>query len=250
MTFPPALAAPPRTAVTLTDVHKTYTPGPQPVHALRAVRLAVPAGSFTAIMGPSGSGKSTLLNVAAGLDAATSGRVVVGDTDISRMRADALTTFRRRHVGFVFQAYNLLEHLSVSENMRLPWWLDASAPEAAREAELLALVGLSEMAGRLPSELSGGQRQRVAIARALVLRPDVIFADEPTGALDAHTGARVLHVLREAVTTYRQTVVMVTHDPQVAATADEVVFLADGTVVGRETGASATQISQRILDLS
>jgi putative ABC transport system ATP-binding protein len=247
--------APPRTttakaAVSLTEVHKTYPSAVQPVHALKSVSLDVSQGSFTAIMGPSGSGKSTLLNVAAGLDTPTSGRILIGDTDISHLSADNLTRFRRRRVGFIFQAYNLLPHLTVSENLRLPWWLDNQTPDAAREAQLLAAVGLESMASRLPSELSGGQAQRVAIARALANQPEVIFADEPTGALDSHTGTTILQVLRDAVIEFNQTLVLVTHDPQVAAVADEVVFLADGTVVDRVAGASAPQISQRVLELA
>ena len=254
MITPTPVVAPPRTvtsraAVSLIEVHKTYPAGPQPVHALKSVSLDVSQGSFTAIMGPSGSGKSTLLNVAAGLDAPTSGRIVIGDTDISRLSADSLTTFRRRRIGFIFQAYNLLPHLTVSENVRLPWWLDNKSPDAAREAQLLAAVGLDGMAGRLPSELSGGQAQRVAIARALVNQPEVIFADEPTGALDSHTGATILQVLRTAVAEFKQTLVLVTHDTQVAAVADEVVFLADGTVVDRVRGASAPHILQRVVEL-
>jgi putative ABC transport system ATP-binding protein len=237
-------------AVSLTDVHKTYPSGSQPVHALKSVSLDVAKGSFTAVMGPSGSGKSTLLNIAAGLDTPTSGRIVIGDTDISRLSADKLTEFRRRKVGFIFQAYNLLPHLTVSENLRLPWWLDGKTPDPAREAELLAAVGLEGKGQRLPTELSGGQAQRVAIARAIASRPDVVFADEPTGALDSHTGATILQVLRTAVTTFGQTIVMVTHDPQVAAAADEVVFLADGSVVDRAAGASASQISHRVLELA
>ncbi|WP_239066534.1 ABC transporter ATP-binding protein [Demequina activiva] len=235
--------------MSLTDVHKTYPGGAQPVHAMRGVTLAIAAGSFTAVMGPSGSGKSTLLNVAAGLDGPTSGRIVIGDTDVSHLSADALTQFRRRHVGFIFQSYNLLPHLTVAENLRLPWWLDGRMADARRESELLAAVGLSDMAHRLPSELSGGQAQRVAIARALATQPAVIFADEPTGALDSHTGAAILDALREAVTAFHQTLVMVTHDPQVAAAADEVVFLADGAVVDRAAGLTAPQLSQRVLEL-
>ncbi|MDN4479459.1 ABC transporter ATP-binding protein [Demequina muriae] len=248
-TTAPTSTAPTTTAVSLTDVRKTYSSGPQPVHALRGVSLAVTKGSFTAVMGPSGSGKSTLLNVAAGLDQPSSGRIVIGDTDISHLSAEKLTTFRRRRVGFIFQSYNLLPHLSVSENLRLPWWLDNQTPDPSREAELLHAVGLQDMAHRLPTELSGGQAQRVAIARALATQPDVIFADEPTGALDSHTGATILATLRDAVATYQQTLVMVTHDPQVAAAADEVVFLADGAVVDRAVSASAAQISQRVLEL-
>ena len=241
--------APPRTAVSLANVHKTYPSGAQPVHALRGVSLDIRPGSFTAVMGPSGSGKSTLLNCAAGLDSPTSGRIVIGETDISGLSADRLTEFRRRRVGFVFQSYNLLPHLSVSENLRLAWWLDNRAPDLAREAELLEAVGLTGLGARRPAELSGGQAQRVAIARALATRPDVVFADEPTGALDSHTGATILQVLRSAVEEFNQTLVLVTHDPRVAAAADEVVFLADGAVVDRAIGESAQQISERVLNL-
>lgn len=249
MTEAMAVTAPPRTAVSLTGVHKTYPSGTQQVHALRGVDLAIPAGSFTAVMGPSGSGKSTLLNCAAGLDTPTAGRTVIGDTDISALSADKLTAFRRRNVGFVFQSYNLLPHLSVSENLRLPWWLDGKRPDPDREAALLEAVGLAGTGDRLPAQLSGGQAQRVAIARAIATTPAVIFADEPTGALDSHTGVTILGVLRSAVQQFNQTLVVVTHDPRVAAAADEVVFLADGLVVDRTAGESAQRISDRILGL-
>lgn len=249
MTDTTAVAAPPNTAVSLANVHKTYPSGAQPVHALRGVSLAIAGGSFTAVMGPSGSGKSTLLNCAAGLDSATSGRIVIGGKDISGINADRLTEFRRRHVGFVFQSYNLLPHLTVSENLRLAWWLDNRDPDLKREQELLEAVGLQGLGGRRPAELSGGQAQRVAIARALATRPDVVFADEPTGALDSHTGATILKVLRNAVEEFKQTLVLVTHDPRVAAAADEVVFLADGMVVDRAIGESAQKISERVLEL-
>jgi len=249
MTTAPPVQAPPRAAVTLADVHKTYSASSGPVYALRSVSLTVPTGSFIAVMGPSGSGKSTLLNCAAGLDSPTSGRIIVGDTDISRLKADALTRFRRRHVGFVFQSYNLVPHLTVQENLHLPWWLDSVAPDLTRQEELLEAVGLAGMGGRRPAELSGGQAQRVAIARALVNRPDVVFADEPTGALDSHTGAKILATLRHAVERFDQTLVMVTHDPVVASAADEVVFLADGAVVDRAVAASAAEISDRVLSL-
>src|SRR5690554_1697618 len=244
-----SVIAPPRTAVSLANVHKTYPSGAQPVHALRGVSLTIEPGSFTAVMGPSGSGKSTLLNCAAGLDSPTSGRIVSGDTDISGPSADRLTEFRRRRVGCIFQSYNLLPHLGVSENLRLAWWLDNRASDRAREAELLEAVGLTGLGGRRPAELSGGQAQRVAIARALATRPDVVFADEPTGALDSHTGATILKVLRNAVEEFKQTLVLVTHDPRVAAAADEVVFLADGMVVDRAIGESAQKISERVLEL-
>lgn len=249
MTDTPTVVAPPRTAVSLANVYKTYPSGAQPVHALRGVSLTIEEGSFTAIMGQSGSGKSTLLNCAAGLDSPTSGRIVIGGTDISGLSAERLTEFRRRRVGFVFQSYNLLPHLSVSENLRLAWWLDNRAPDLAREAELLEAVGLQGLGGRRPAKLSGGQAQRVAIARALATTPAVVFADEPTGALDSHTGETILKVLRAAVEEFNQTLVLVTHDPRVAAAADRVIFLADGVVVDQAIGESAQQISERVLGL-
>ncbi|HYF71670.1 MAG TPA: ABC transporter ATP-binding protein [Nocardioides sp.] len=237
------------TAVRLLDVHKSYPDGPEPVIALRSVSLSLRAGSFTAVMGPSGSGKSTLLNTAAGLDTPTSGQVLIGDVDISTMSADQLTRFRREHVGFVFQAYNLIGHLTVAENVQLPVRLSGREPDLARQAELLASVGLTGMADRLPGELSGGQAQRVAIARALINRPTVVFADEPTGALDSRTGAQVLQVLRATAERLGQTVVLVTHDPQVAAAADRVLFLADGRLVDQLDAPTTEQIVGRMVAL-
>ncbi|WP_206516053.1 ABC transporter ATP-binding protein [Nocardioides pantholopis] len=239
---------PSTTAVGLHDVHKTY-PGPEPVHALRGVSLSLPLGSFTAVMGPSGSGKSTLLNCAAGLDSPTSGQVVIGGRDVSGLSADALTRFRREHVGFVFQAYNLIAHLSVADNIELPVVLAGLAPDPAWQAELLDAVGLSGMGQRRPTELSGGQAQRVAIARALFAKPTVVFADEPTGALDSRTGAQVLSVLRAAADRFSQTVVVVTHDPHVAAAVDSVAFLADGRLVDRVERATPEQIAATMLSM-
>lgn len=217
-------------AVRLLDVHKTY-PGPTPVAALRGVTLDVRRGSLTAVMGQSGSGKSTLLNVAAGLDVPTSGRVLIGDQDTAALSPDALTTFRRDHVGFVFQAYNLIGHLDVRTNIELPLALGGRTADPVWLAELVSALGLEGFERRLPGELSGGQAQRVAIARALVTRPTVVLADEPTGALDSRTGADVLALLRDTARRVGQTVVLVTHDSRVAAAAERVVFLADGLVV-------------------
>ena len=237
------------TAVRLVDLTKTYPNGPEPVVALQGVSLAITPGAFTAIMGPSGSGKSTFLNLAAGLDVPTSGQVIIGDTDITSLSADAVTRFRRRHIGFVFQSYNLIGHLTVGENIQLPMLLDGRRPDAQWQQALIDSVGLTGMTDRLPSELSGGQAQRVAIARALITRPTVVFADEPTGALDRRTGDQVLDVLRGAAKRFAQTLVLVTHDPHVAASADEVQFLADGKLAGSLVAPTTEQIAARLVEL-
>jgi putative ABC transport system ATP-binding protein len=234
------------TAVRLVDLHKTY-PGREPVHALRGVSLELAAGSVTAIVGQSGSGKSTLLNCAAGLDTPSRGAVVVGGHDLTALRPDDLTRFRRAHVGFVFQAYNLIGHLTARENVRLPLLLAGRQVDPAWESALLEFLGVSQLMDRLPGELSGGQAQRVAIARALITRPAVVFADEPTGALDSRTGAAVLQVLQDTARELGQTVVIVTHDAGVAAAAERVIVLADGLVVDRLERATAEQITARLL---
>jgi putative ABC transport system ATP-binding protein len=236
-------------AVRLVHLSKTYPNGPEQVAALQGISLDIRPGAFTAIMGPSGSGKSTFLNLAAGLDTPTSGQVIIGDTDITGMSADAVTRFRRRHIGFVFQAYNLIGHLTVGENIQLPMMLDGRRPDEQWQRALVDSVGLAGMIDRLPSELSGGQAQRVAIARALVTRPTVVFADEPTGALDRRTGDQVLDVLRDAASQLSQTLVLVTHDPHVAATADEVLFLADGRLAGGLVSPTSSQIADRLVEL-
>ncbi|WP_127783758.1 ABC transporter ATP-binding protein [Rhodococcus sp. X156] len=236
-------------ALRLVDVHKQYTGASGAVHALRGVSLTLDAGSFTAVMGPSGSGKSTLLHCAAGLDVPTSGRVTVGERDISTLAPDALTRFRRDHVGFVFQAYNLVPHLSVADNIQLPVMLAGREPDRGWQAELLDAVGLAGMADRRPGELSGGQAQRVAIARALFSRPTVVFADEPTGALDARTGTAVLTLLRDTARQLGQTVVVVTHDAAVAATAEQVLFLSDGRLVDQLSNPTAKTVAERMLGL-
>jgi len=247
----PTAAAPQRldTAVRLVDLTKTYPNGPEPVAALQGISLAITPGAFTAIMGPSGSGKSTFLNLAAGLDAPTSGQVIIGDTDITELSSDAVTRFRRRHIGFVFQSYNLIGHLTVGENIQLPMLLDGRRPDEQWQQALIDSVGLTGMADRLPSELSGGQAQRVAIARALITRPTVVFADEPTGALDRRTGDQVLDVLRGAAKRFTQTLVLVTHDPHVAATADDVLFLADGRLAGELVAPTTSEIAARLVEL-
>jgi putative ABC transport system ATP-binding protein len=219
-------------AVAARALTRRYGDGESAVDALRGVSLEVPAGQFTAVMGPSGSGKSTLMHLLAGLDRPTAGTVHIGGEDISTMSDRQLTKLRRRHIGFVFQSFNLLPTLTAEENICLPLAIARVKPAAADLDALIERVGLSERRDHKPSELSGGQQQRVAIARALIARPTVLFADEPTGNLDSAAGADVLALLRDAVTIDGQTTVMVTHDPRAAATADRVLFLADGRIVG------------------
>lgn len=233
-------------AVRLESVVKRYGTGPSGVSALRGIDLTLARGSFTAIMGPSGSGKSTFLNTAAGLDTTTSGSVWIGDTDISRMRANKLAKFRRTHVGFIFQAYNLLPALTAEQNVTLPLLLAGKSVERGWLDRIIRSIGLEELRQRRPAELSGGQQQRVAIARALITRPDAVFADEPTGALDSRTGRQVLDLLGQMTRELNQTIVMVTHDPAVAAEADRVIFLADGAFVGSLAGAATQQIVDRM----
>ncbi|MCX5407211.1 ABC transporter ATP-binding protein [Streptomyces sp. NBC_00335] len=242
-------------AVELRSVRRQYGRGATAVHALRGIDLSLPRGSFTAVMGPSGSGKSTFLQCAAGLDLPTEGSVRLGGTEITGMNENQLTELRRSRLGFVFQAFNLLPSLTVEQNVLLPMRLAGSrGPTAtqgrARAADLLARVGLEGKGRRRPAELSGGQQQRVAIARALVTRPDVVFADEPTGALDTTTAAEVLGLLRDAVDTLGATVVMVTHDPAAAAHADQVLFLADGLITDRLPRSSAATIASRMTALT
>ncbi|MCC3292115.1 MULTISPECIES: ABC transporter ATP-binding protein [unclassified Arthrobacter] len=236
-------------ALQLQGVSKSYRSGNTSVPALRDVSLAVPAGTFTAIMGPSGSGKSTLLQCAAGLDAPDSGRVLLGTTEISKLHSKALTRFRRDHVGFVFQSYNLLPQLTVARNVTLPLLLAGRGTDKVWLDYVLEAVGLAGLGERKPQELSGGQQQRAAIARALITRPDAVFADEPTGALDSGTARQVLDLLRHTVSVLGQTVIMVTHDPVAAGHADTVIFLADGRLDGSMTGATAQDVSERMANL-
>src|SRR6478609_3187309 len=217
-------------AVVLREVCKVHGQGDGAVVALDGVSVALAPGSFTAIMGPSGSGKSTFLNVAAGLDRPTSGSVALGGIDLAHLSERRLTILRRERIGFVFQAFNLLPSLTVAQNIALPLRLDGRRPRRSAVREIAARVGLEKRLRDRPSQLSGGQQQRVAIARALITRPEVVFADEPTGALDTHTGRDVLELLRELVDDDGHTVVMVTHDPVAAAYADQVLMLADGRV--------------------
>jgi putative ABC transport system ATP-binding protein len=237
------------TAVRLRRVTKTYGKGASAVQALREVTLALPKGSFTAVMGPSGSGKSTLMHCAAGLDRPTSGTVHLGEVELTGLREPRLTVLRRQRVGFVFQAFNLLPSLTAAQNITLPLRLAGARPDPAWLRQVLDRVGLTSRAGHRPAQLSGGQQQRVAIARALVTRPEVVFADEPTGALDIRSGREVLGLLRQVVDGLGQTVVMVTHDPVAASYADRVLFLADGRFVGELSGPTAERIAERMTRL-
>jgi putative ABC transport system ATP-binding protein len=236
-------------AVALRDVRKVYGRGEGAVVALDGVSIRLAAGSFTAIMGPSGSGKSTLLNVAAGLDRPTAGTVLLGDRALGSLSERQLTILRRERIGFVFQAFNLLPSLNVAQNIALPLRLDGRRPRRSTVREVAARVGLENRLRDRPSQLSGGQQQRVAIARALVTRPDVMFADEPTGALDIRTGRDMLALLREIVDEDGHTVVMVTHDPAAAAHADRVILLADGRVAGTLDAPSADEVAERLAHL-
>ncbi|PPF17586.1 MULTISPECIES: ABC transporter ATP-binding protein [unclassified Rathayibacter] len=232
-------------------VRKLYGRTP-PVVALDDVTLSIERGEFTAVMGPSGSGKSTLMHVLAGLDTASSGRVFLGDAEITSMSDAELTVLRRRSVGFVFQAFNLVPTLDVRGNIRLPFELDGRSVTGDEEqwiARLIESLGLRERLTHRPHELSGGQQQRVAIARALATRPQLIFADEPTGNLDSRTGREVLSLLRASTREYGQSIAMVTHDPIAAAYADRIVFLRDGAVVDDRRGMSAEEISRAMLTM-
>ena len=223
---------------------KVYGTGPAAVRALDEATLGIPAGRLTAVMGPSGSGKSTLLQCMAGLDTLTAGQVHIGDDDLSTLSDDQLTLLRRQRVGFVFQAYNLVPTLKARDNILLPLTLGGRSPDPGWFDRVVATVGLADRLEHRPGELSGGQQQRVAVARALVTQPELVFADEPTGNLDSHSGAEILGFLRQAVDEFGQTVVMVTHDPVAAAYADAVVFLADG----RPVDAMPSPTAQRVLD--
>ncbi|MFB6613625.1 ABC transporter ATP-binding protein [Streptomyces sp. NPDC085524] len=236
-------------AIQLRDVSRLHGTGEHAVTALDQVTLDFPRGTFTAVMGPSGSGKSTLLQCAAGLDRPTSGTVTVGGTELTGLSETRLTLLRRDRIGFVFQAFNLLPSLTAEQNVSLPLRLAGRRPAKAEVREVLTRVGLGDRARHRPSEMSGGQQQRVALARALITRPDVLFGDEPTGALDSRTGREVLTLLRTMVDTEGQTVVMVTHDPLAASYADRVVFLVDGRLSGELAGARPEEIAARMTKL-
>lgn len=237
-------------ALRLHDVHMRYGRGSAAAHALRGVSLALPRASFTAVTGPSGSGKSTLLQCAAGLTRPTSGTVLLGDTGLTTLRESALSALRLTRMGFVFQHFNLLPALTVRQNVRLPLKLAGRPADDERVDRMLARVGMAGQGQRRPGELSGGQQQRVAVARALITDPDVIFADEPTGALDTTAAAEVLTLLREAVDGLGATVVMVTHEPNTAAWADWVLFLVDGRLSDDLVLGDPEEISARIRGLT
>jgi putative ABC transport system ATP-binding protein len=236
--------------IAATDLTRRFGEGGAAVDALRGVSLEIPAGQFAGVMGPSGSGKSTLMHILAGLNRPTTGTVEIDGTDITALNDKKLTLLRRHHIGFIFQFFNLLPTLTAEENILLPLQIAGTKPDPEWVEALIDRVGLGDRRKHRPAELSGGQQQRVAIARALVSRPTVIFADEPTGNLDSATSGDILKVLREAVDSYQQTTVMVTHDAGAAAIADRVLFLADGEIVRDSPGQSAGDIIATMADLS
>ena len=242
----PTWAAPVALAAQAVDAIKIYGRGGTEVLALDGVTVGLSAGRFTAIMGPSGSGKSTLMHVLAGLDTLTSGRVFLGDIELGALSDRELTRVRRERVGFVFQAFNLLPTLNARENIVLPMSLAGSRPDKEWVRTVIETVGLADRLKHRPSELSGGQQQRVAVARALASKPQIIFADEPTGNLDSRTGGEILTFMRSAVDLYGQTIVMVTHDAVAASHADTVLFLADGRIVDSMANPSPDRILDRI----
>ena len=231
-------------AARIVDLTKVYGTGDAEVRALDGVTLEIKQGQFTAVMGPSGSGKSTLLHCAAALDRATSGSVFIGDTDLSGLKDKELTRLRRERIGFVFQSFNLVPTLTAEENLLLPLSIAGRKPEKDWYDLVLDTVGLRDRLKHRPNELSGGQQQRVAVARALMSRPEIVFADEPTGNLDSRASAEILQLLQRSVDEFGQTVVIVTHDPVAAAYTDRVVFLADGRVVDE----MADPTAERVLD--
>ncbi len=235
------------TVVRAEELHRTYGEGDTAVNALRGVGVEITAGQLTAVMGPSGSGKSTLMHILAGLDKPTTGTVQIGGTEITTLGDDDLTKLRRKHIGFIFQFFNLLPMLTARDNIVLPLTIAGQKPDPAYFDELVARVGLTDRLTHRPAELSGGQQQRVAIARALVSRPTVIFADEPTGNLDSRTSNEILQLMRGSVDEYGQTTVMVTHDAKAAAMADRVLYLADGVIV-KETGRTDQHEILQIID--
>ena len=231
------------------DIWKVYGTGEAQVNALAGVSVELDKGRFTAIMGPSGSGKSTLMHCLAGLDAVTRGQVFIGDTQINGLSDRGLTNLRRTKVGFIFQQFNLLPTLTAEENILLPLSNAGRKPDQAWYDTVIKTVGLSDRLKHRPSQLSGGQQQRVACARALVSRPEVIFADEPTGNLDSRSGAEVLSFLRNSVREFGQTIVMVTHDPNAASYSDRVIFLADGKIVDELRDPSADTVLDKLKSL-
>jgi putative ABC transport system ATP-binding protein len=232
------------------DLTRLYGAGETAVHALRGVSVEVASGELTAVMGPSGSGKSTLMHILAGLDRPTAGDVWIADTKLGELNDTQLTKLRREHIGFIFQFFNLLPMLTAKENILLPLSIAGEKPDAGWVAELTAAVGLGDRLSHRPAELSGGQQQRVAIARALVSRPTVMFADEPTGNLDSKTSSEILELLRDSVSSYGQTTVMVTHDARAAAIADRILFLADGRIVNDLGPSTASEILEALEEVT
>jgi putative ABC transport system ATP-binding protein len=241
-----AVPTPAATAACAVQATKTYGRGDAQVQALDHVDVAFETGRFSAIMGPSGSGKSTLMHAIAGLDTLTSGAVYIGETNLSELNDKQLTLLRRERIGFIFQAFNLVPTLTALENITLPLTLAGRKPDQEWLAAVIDTVGLGQRVKHRPSELSGGQQQRVAVARALASRPEIIFADEPTGNLDSRTGAEILSFMRRAVREMGQTIVMVTHDPTAASYADRALFLADGRVVDDMTHPTPDAVLDRI----
>ena len=246
----PAPAQASGVVVEANDLTKRYGEGTTAVDALRGVSIDVQAGELVAVMGPSGSGKSTLMHILAGLDKPTTGTVTIAGTEITTLADSKLTRLRRKHIGFVFQFFNLLPMLTAEDNVVLPLSIAGEKPDEQWLEELLKQTGLLERRHHRPSELSGGQQQRVALARALVTRPTILFADEPTGNLDSKTGGEILDHLRNSVNTYGQTMVMVTHEPRAAVIADRVLFLADGLIVQERRGATAAEVLEVMSTLS
>jgi putative ABC transport system ATP-binding protein len=245
----PDLTTQPDVTVRALGISRHYGEGDTAVHALRGVDLDVRTERLTAIMGPSGSGKSTLMHILAGLDEPDTGRVWIGDTEVTGLDDAGLTALRRDHIGFIFQFFNLLPMLTAEENILLPLEIAGRKPEPGWYGELIAKVGLAERLSHRPSEMSGGQQQRVAVARALASRPTVMFADEPTGNLDSTTSGEILELMRELVDGFGQTTVMVTHDPHAAAIADRVLFLADGEIVRDLGGCDAHTVMTTMEEL-
>jgi putative ABC transport system ATP-binding protein len=246
----PEQEAPAAPVVAAQGLSRRYGEGDTAVDALREVDLGISGEQLTAVMGPSGSGKSTLMHLLAGLDQPTAGEVHIDGTNVTALNDTELTKLRRRHIGFVFQFFNLLPMLSAEENILLPLSIAGGKPDPAFLEELITTVGLGDRRSHRPAELSGGQQQRVAIARALVSRPTVMFADEPTGNLDSTTSAEILELLRNSVGAYGQTTVMVTHDPGAAAIADRILFLADGRIVKDLGPSSSGEVVQAMEGLS
>src|SRR6266498_3314049 len=251
LTMPAAAAeAPAGPVLSAKNLTRRYGEGETAVDALRGVSLDVPKGQLTAVMGPSGSGKSTLMHILAGLDKPTSGELSIAGTAISKLNDTDLTKLRRRHIGFVFQFFNLLPMLTAEENVLLPLSIAGEKPDKAWVDELMTKIGLEDRREHRPAELSGGQQQRVAIGRALVSRPTIVFADEPTGNLDSKTSGEILELMRDSVDGFGQTTVMVTHDARAAAIADRILFLADGQIVKDLGPSDAHEVLQVMEELS